>query len=229
MLLISPIGVGHVSAENASCETTSAQVRPPQPKRRIFHLKQQRGASTFGGALKMSMKFLAVAALGLALAACSTTDADKPATSGSAQSNVSQTTPPTRVVDRSNQNVAVNAPRPGSQEELNATIGDRVQFGFDRYNLSPEARATVGFWADWMKKHANVSLTVEGHADERGTREYNLALGARRANAVRDYLTALGVQRGRVRTVSYGKERPAVLGSNQAAWAQNRRGVAVVR
>jgi peptidoglycan-associated lipoprotein len=173
----------------------------------------------------MSMKFLAVAALGLALAACSTTE-DQPATSGSAQAVTTTTAPPPKVV---NNTVAVNAPRPGSQEELNATIGDRVQFGFDRYDLSPEARATVGSWADWMKRHQNVALNIEGHADERGTREYNLALGARRANAVKDYMTALGVASGRLQTVSFGKERPAVLGSNEAAWAQNRRGVAVVR
>jgi len=170
------------------------------------------------------MKFLAVAVVGLALAACSTTE-DKPATSGSAQAVTTTTAPPTRV----DNTVAVNAPRPGPQEELNATIGDRVQIRFDRYDLSPEARATGGAWADWMKRHQNVALNIEGHADERGTREYNLALGARRANAVKDYMTALGVASGRLQTVSFGKERPAVLGSNEAAWAQNRRGVAVVR
>ncbi len=171
----------------------------------------------------MSMKFFAVAALGLALAACGTTE-DKPATSGSAQA---VTTAP-KPVDNTQVAVAPSY-RPGSQEELNETIGDRVMFGFDRYDLSPEARATVGSWADWMKTNQNVALTIEGHADERGTREYNLALGARRANAVKDYMTALGVASGRLQTVSFGKERPAVLGSNADAWAQNRRAVAVVR
>ena len=102
-------------------------------------------------------------------------------------------------------------------------------FDYDRYDLSQEARATVGFWADWMRSHGNVAVTIEGHADERGTREYNLALAARRANAVRDYLGALGISAGRVETISYGKERPAVLGSNAEAWAQNRRGVLVVK
>ncbi len=169
----------------------------------------------------MSMKFLAVALLGLALAACSTTE-DKSATSGSAKAVTTTTAPPPKVVNN-------NAPRPGSQEELNATVGDRIQFGFDRYDLSPAARATVGSWADWLKRHQNVALNIEGHADERGTREYNLALGARRANAIKDYMTALGVASGRLQTVSFGKERPAVLGSNEGAWAQNRRGVAVVR
>lgn len=167
----------------------------------------------------MSIKILAIAAMGLALAACSATE-DKPATSGSAQA---VTTPLPKV------SVAVNAPRPGSQEELNATFGDRVQFGFDRYDLSPEARAVVGSWANWMKRYQNIALKIEGHADERGTREYNLALGARRANTVKDYMTALGIDSDRLQTVSFGKERPTVLGSNEAAWAQNRRGVAVVR
>lgn len=174
----------------------------------------------------MSLKFLAVAVLGLAMAAC-TTNEDKPATSGSAQNAVTTTTSPPPKVNT--ETVAVNAPRPGSQEELNATVGDRVFFDFDRYNLSAEARSTVGSWAAWMKQHQNVSLKIEGHADERGTREYNLALGARRANAVKDYLTALGVAGSRVQTVSFGKERPAVLGSNDSAWAQNRRSAAVVR
>ena len=118
---------------------------------------------------------------------------------------------------------------PGSQEELQASIGDRVFFETDRYDLSPEAQAIAGSWADWMKKHQNVQIEIEGHADERGTREYNLALGARRANTVKDYLTSLGVQANRVGTVSYGTERPEALGSNEEAWAKNRRSVAVVR
>jgi peptidoglycan-associated lipoprotein len=189
------------------------------PQNLMFTLN--RGANTLGGTPIMSMKFLAVAALGLALAACSTTE-DKPATSGSAQAVTTTTAPPPKAVNK-------NAPRPGSQEELDATIGDRVQFGFDRYDLSPAAKATVGSWADWLNRHQNVALNIEGHADERGTREYNLALGARRANAIKDYMTALGVASGRLQTVSFGKERPAMLGSNEGAWAQNRRGVAVVR
>ena len=102
-------------------------------------------------------------------------------------------------------------------------------FGFDRYDLSAEARATAGSWAQWMNTNQNVNIVIEGHADERGTREYNLALGARRANAVRDYMVALGVAPNRMRTISFGKERPAVLGSNESAWAQNRRGVVVVQ
>jgi peptidoglycan-associated lipoprotein len=103
---------------------------------------------------------------------------------------------------------------------------DRVFFAFDQYDLDASARGTIEAWARWMKAHEGSRVLIEGHCDERGTREYNLALGARRANAIRDYLIALGVSARRIRTVSYGKERPAVAGSNEEAWAKNRRGVA---
>ncbi len=118
--------------------------------------------------------------------------------------------------------------RPGSQEDLVVNVGDRVFYGFDRYDLSPEARSTLDRQAAWLKQYPNVNVTVEGHSDERGTREYNLALGERRANAAKSYLVAQGTNPSRVKTVSYGKERPAVVGSNEATWAQNRRGVTVV-
>jgi peptidoglycan-associated lipoprotein len=118
--------------------------------------------------------------------------------------------------------------RPGSQEDLVVNVGDRVFFGFDRYDLAPEARATLDRQASWLKQYPNVTVTIEGHADERGTREYNLALGERRANSVKNYLVAGGINPSRVKVISYGKEKPAVLGSNEAAWAQNRRGVTVV-
>src|SRR5690606_29890270 len=101
-------------------------------------------------------------------------------------------------------------------------------FGYDQYDLSQEARDTLGRQATWLNQYSSLRVTVEGHADERGTREYNLALGERRANAVKSYLVALGVDGSRITTVSYGKERPAVPGSNETAWAQNRRGVTVV-
>jgi peptidoglycan-associated lipoprotein len=122
----------------------------------------------------------------------------------------------------------VPGPTPGTQEHLVVNVGDRVFFDFDRSDLRPEARATVEALAAWLGSYPAVTLTIEGHCDERGTREYNLALGERRANAVRDYLIALGVDAGRLNTISYGKERPAVLGSNEEAWAQNRRAVFVV-
>ena len=119
--------------------------------------------------------------------------------------------------------------RPGTQEELRQTIGDRIFFDFDSYSVRPDQRRIVEQVAQWMNQHQNVQLTIEGHADERGTREYNLALGDRRANSVRSMLVSLGVPSSRLSTISYGKERPEVLGSNEYAWEQNRRAVFVVR
>ncbi len=119
-------------------------------------------------------------------------------------------------------------PKPGTQEDLAVNVGDRVYFAFDKYDLSPEARATLQKQAVWLRRYPSVTVTVEGHTDERGTREYNLALGERRANSVRDYLVALGVDTSRIKTISYGKERPVALGSTEEAWAKNRRAVTVV-
>jgi peptidoglycan-associated lipoprotein len=119
-------------------------------------------------------------------------------------------------------------PKPGTQEDLVVNIGDRVFFDFDKYDLKTPARATLEKQAAWLKKYPNVTVTIEGHCDERGTREYNLALGQRRANAARDYLVSLGVGANRVKIISYGKERPVALGHNEEAWAQNRRSVTVV-
>jgi peptidoglycan-associated lipoprotein len=118
---------------------------------------------------------------------------------------------------------------PGSQQDLAQNIGDRVFFTLNGYDLSPEAQATLTKQSSWLQKYQNVAVLVEGHADERGTREYNLALGDRRANSVRNYLIANGVQPSRITTISYGKERPAVPGHDESAWAQNRRAVTVVQ
>ncbi len=117
---------------------------------------------------------------------------------------------------------------PGSQQDLAATAGDRVFFMFDRSDISPEGQQILQRQADWLRRYPNVGVTIEGHCDERGTREYNLALGERRAAAAKKYLVSMGVKAGRISTISYGKERPAVIGSNEAAWAQNRRAVTVV-
>jgi peptidoglycan-associated lipoprotein len=114
---------------------------------------------------------------------------------------------------------------PGSQEDLTVNVGDRVFFGYDRYDLVPEARQTLDLQAEWLNRYPSVTITIEGHADERGTREYNLALGDRRANIVRSYLVGRGVDGNRLQTISYGKERPAVFGSDDQSWAQNRRSV----
>lgn len=106
---------------------------------------------------------------------------------------------------------------------------DRVFFAFDSSAISPDSAEILDTQVKWLKKHENVNVVVQGYCDERGTREYNLALGERRANAVKQYLVSQGVAADRISTISYGKERPAVLGSNEAAWAQNRRAVTVVK
>ncbi len=117
---------------------------------------------------------------------------------------------------------------PGSVQDLVVNVGDRVFFDFDRSDLKPDARATLEKQAAWLKKYPAIRVTLEGHADERGTREYNLALGERRANSAKDFLVALGINPNRLQTISFGKERPVALGSNEASWAQNRRAVTVV-
>ena len=118
---------------------------------------------------------------------------------------------------------------PGSRADfLQSVPADRVFFAFDSFSLDDTSRRTLDAQADWLNRNANVRVTIEGHADERGTREYNLALGDRRANAARDYLQARGIAASRMQTISWGKERPAVEGSNESAWAQNRRAVTVV-
>lgn len=118
---------------------------------------------------------------------------------------------------------------PGSSQDFVVNVGDRVFFGYDQYDLTGEARSTVERQAQWLKQYPNTTMTVEGHCDERGTREYNLALGEKRAMTVRNYLIANGIAPNRVQTISYGKERPAVLGSDDTSWAQNRRSVVVVQ
>jgi peptidoglycan-associated lipoprotein len=121
------------------------------------------------------------------------------------------------------------APRPGSQEDLVANVGDRVFFETDSSSVRGDQRPVLDRQAAWLGRYPQVQVMVEGHADERGTREYNLALGQRRANAARDILVAGGVASSRIATISYGKDRPAALGSSADAWAQNRRAVTVVR
>ena len=119
-------------------------------------------------------------------------------------------------------------PTPGTQEDLAVSVGDRVFFDYDSVVLSPEATGVLDQQAAWLKQYGDVIVTIEGHADERGTREYNLALGDRRANSVKNYLLALGISPARVLTISYGEERPADPGHNEVAWSQNRRAVTTV-
>ena len=113
-------------------------------------------------------------------------------------------------------------------DDISSVVGDRIFFDTDKADIRDEARAVLDRQAAWLRQHPDAKLIIEGHADERGTREYNLALGDQRAAAVRAYFVALGVRADRLRTVSYGKERPAVVGSVETAWAQNRRAVSVV-
>ena len=117
---------------------------------------------------------------------------------------------------------------PGSAEDLRVNVGDTVHFDYDQYALTDEDKGTLQRQATWLQKYPAVRLTIEGHCDERGTREYNLALGARRANAVKEYLASLGVSSSRLETVSYGKERPVCTASDESCWAQNRRGVSTI-
>jgi peptidoglycan-associated lipoprotein len=161
----------------------------------------------------MIKKVLCLMAALVLVSACDTTSDDEGANNANALANGA--------------NKAAVA-RPGSQEDLVVNVGDRVFFGLDKSDVSAEARATLDRQAAWLKKYPSVKVTVEGHCDERGTREYNLALGERRATSAKNYLVAAGISADRIKTVSYGKERPAVLGSNEAAWAQNRRAVTVV-
>ena len=119
--------------------------------------------------------------------------------------------------------------QPGSQEDLVANIGDRVFFALAESSLSGEARATLDRQAGWLARYPQSRVQLAGNADERGTEEYNLALGQRRANAARDYLVARGVPSGRLATISYGKNRPTALGSDEQAWSQNRNAITSVR
>jgi peptidoglycan-associated lipoprotein len=117
---------------------------------------------------------------------------------------------------------------PGSQQDFVVNVGDRVFFETDSSELTPTARATLDKQAQWLNQYGHYNFTIEGHADERGTREYNIALGARRAQAVREYLTARGIGANRMKTISYGKERPVAVCNDISCWSQNRRAVTVL-
>ena len=118
---------------------------------------------------------------------------------------------------------ALDGPAPGSQQDLVVNVGDRVFFGYDQYNLTPEAQRTLELQAEWLKRYPSTTITVAGHCDERGTREYNLALGERRAQAVERYLQVQGVSSSQLETISYGEENPVDTRTTEAAYALNRR------
>ncbi len=121
--------------------------------------------------------------------------------------------------------LGLNGATPGSQQDFTVNVGDRIFFETDSSALTDTARQTLDKQAAWLVKYANFPVTIEGHADERGTREYNIALGARRASAAREYLAARGVPAKRMRTISYGKERPVAVCNDISCWSQNRRAV----
>lgn len=127
-------------------------------------------------------------------------------------------------------NAGVGQIMPGSQEDFLQQVGqygDRILFETDRFNVDAEDQSTLRRQAQWLAQYPATRITVEGHADERGTRDYNLALSERRANSAKNFLVSIGVDASRIQTVSYGKERPSALGSDEQAWAQNRRAVTV--
>jgi peptidoglycan-associated lipoprotein len=156
-----------------------------------------------GVSIVRGVKFAAVILAALAIAGCAKHDAD-----------------PT--------NAMASAAVPGSQQDFVVNVGDRVFFDTDSSDLSAQARATLDKQAQWLNHYGQYSFTIEGHADERGTREYNIALGARRAETVREYLVSRGISAQRMRTISYGKERPVAVCDDISCWAQNRRAVTVL-
>lgn len=123
---------------------------------------------------------------------------------------------------------AAGAATPGSQQDFVVNVGDRVFFETDSSELTPQARATLDSQVQWLQRYSQYTFTLEGHADERGTREYNIALGARRAQTVREYMASRGISPQRMRTISYGKERPVAVCDNISCWSQNRRVVTVL-
>jgi peptidoglycan-associated lipoprotein len=155
-----------------------------------------------------AVKFAAALALALAAAACSSNkDAEMAGARGFG---------------------AGGAATPGSAQDFVVNVGDRVFFDTDQTDLSPTAIATLDKQAQWLSRYPQYTFLIEGHADERGTREYNFSLGARRAQAVRDYLASRGISASRIRTVSYGKERPVAVCNDISCWSQNRRAVTVL-
>lgn len=160
----------------------------------------------------MSLKLVASLATLVALTACESTEETR---SG--------------MHDWPNNSATVEGPAPGSAEHFKQNTTDTVYFELNKSNIDAKSHAAVETQAAWAKEHPAVNFVVEGHCDERGTTEYNMALGERRAHAVKKDLAATGVDASRVETVSYGKERPAVTGTGEAVWSQNRRAVTVVR
>jgi peptidoglycan-associated lipoprotein len=139
------------------------------------------------------------------------------------------TPPPTAATTGAGTSTGVAGPAPGSEEDLVQNVGDRVFFAFDSSAISSDAQATLDKQAQFLQRYPQDNVQVAGNCDDRGTEEYNLALGERRANAAKDYLAARGVATSRITTISYGKDRPVALGDNEQAWAQNRNAITSVQ
>ena len=172
----------------------------------------------------MFYKFFISIFMVLFVAACATTPKDSADSSGSGSSSSGSDVASEGTITETAGSGIIS----GSQEDLIVNVGDRVFFGYDSSDLDSDALELLQDQVAWLKQNSDVTVTIEGHCDERGTREYNLALGEKRAQAVKNYLIGLGINPDRVSTISYGKERPAVVGSNDGAWAQNRRSVTLV-
>jgi peptidoglycan-associated lipoprotein len=164
----------------------------------------------------MMVRFITAAAAAAILAACASKPKDD--MGGDSMGSATPSAP-----------TAPSGPAMDSAEYFNQVVGNGVYFALDSYDLNGAAQATLRGQAAWLGQNPSRTIVVEGHCDERGTREYNLGLGERRANAVKDYLVTLGVPSSRVRTISYGKERPVCVASNEECWSRNRRGVSVVQ
>ena len=183
----------------------------------------------------MLNKFLISISIILFVAACKSPPIETGTTTGSGTTTETTDTTTTTDMDdttttteESTDTEGESSIMPGSPDDFIINVGDRVFFSYESYDLDADAQELLLLQAAWLKQNKEVSVTIEGHCDERGTREFNLALGEKRAQAVKNYLTALGVDVSRVSTISYGKEMPALVGSNDAAWDQNRRSVTVI-
>ena len=163
------------------------------------------GASSSSRKFVSTMRFVMVVAAGLAVAGCAT-----------------------KKLPNNANDLGLNGATPGTQQDFTINVGDRIFFETDSTLLTATSRTTLDKQAQWLARYTNYPITIEGHADERGTREYNLGLGARRAAATRDYLAARGVARNRIRTISYGKERPVAVCNDISCWSQNRRAVTLL-
>jgi peptidoglycan-associated lipoprotein len=165
----------------------------------------------------MKLRILSLVAVAILLAACAKKPTETAATAVSAPPPAVAAPAPPR------------GPAPDSLEYFNTVVGNMVNFAYDKYDLDAAAQTKLKGQAAWLKQYPSRTLTVEGHCDERGTREYNLGLGDRRANSVKQFLIGEGVAANRIKTISYGKERPICVSSDEACWAKNRRGTSVVQ